>query len=68
MELLRDNKDIDLKYCISWANEKLDKWLGVSSSNKILISHDFDDESDWIEHFDYLYTFFEDERYIKEDG
>lgn len=67
MELLRDNKDIDLKYCISWANEN---WTNgwVSSSNKILISHDFDDESDWIEHFDYLYTFFEDERYIKEDN
>lgn len=67
MELLRDNKDIDLKYCISWANEN---WTNgwVSSNNKILIDHDFDDEKDWVEHFDYLITFFKDSRYITEDN
>ncbi|PMM86849.1 glycosyl transferase [Vibrio breoganii] len=67
MELLRDNPDIDLKYCISWANEN---WTNgwVSSNNKILMAHDFDDEEDWIEHFKYLLTFFNDSRYITEDG
>lgn len=67
MELLLENKDIEINYCISWANESwTNAW--VSDDNKILIGHDFDDENDWIEHFKYLLKFFKDERYIKENN
>ena len=67
MELLLQHPEIDLKYCISWANENwTNAW--VSKSNKILMGHDFDDEQDWVDHFYYLLPFFKDSRYINEDG
>lgn len=67
MELLLEHSEIEINYCISWANEN---WTNgwVSKNNKILIGHDFDDEQDWIDHFNYLLPFFKDSRYIKEDG
>lgn len=67
MELLLEHPEIDLNYCVSWANENwTNQW--VSKSNTILMSHDFDDEEDWVEHFNYLVQFFKDPRYIQEDG
>jgi hypothetical protein len=67
MEILLANPDIDLNYCISWANENwTDGW--VSDENKLLVGHDFDDEEDWLDHFYYLLKFFRDPRYIKEQG
>jgi hypothetical protein len=67
MELLLQHPEIDINYCISWANEN---WTNgwVSSSNKILIGHDFNDENDWLDHFNYLLPFFKDPRYIVEEG
>ncbi len=66
MELLLQHKEIDINYCISWANENwTNQW--VSKSNKILIGHDFNDEEDWVDHFNYLLPFFKDPRYIQED-
>ncbi|WP_188042942.1 glycosyltransferase WbsX family protein [Changpingibacter yushuensis] len=67
MELLLQNRDIDIRYCVSWANEN---WTNgwVSDDSDILISHDNSDEADWDRHFDYLSQFFEDERYVRVDG
>ena len=67
MELLRDNPQIDLNYMISWANEN---WTNgwVSDDNKVLIGHHASDPNLWVEHFDYLASFFKDPRYIREDG
>ena len=67
MELLLQHPEIDINYCISWANEN---WTNgwVSKSNKILMGHDFDDEQDWVDHFNYLLPFFKDPRYITEEG
>lgn len=67
MELLLANPDIDIKYCISWANEN---WTNgwVSKDTKILMGHDFDDENDWVEHFNYMLKFFIDPRYIIEEN
>lgn len=67
MELLLENEDIDINFCISWANEN---WTNgwVSDNNKILIGHNFDDESDWKNHFYYLLKFFKDKRYIVEEN
>jgi hypothetical protein len=67
LELLLKNSDIDINYCISWANEN---WTNgwVSDENKLLLGHDFDDEGDWYDHFQYLLPFFLDPRYMKEDG
>ena len=67
MENLLKNPDIDLRYCISWANEK---WTNgwVSDDNRVLIDNDFDDEDSWSDHFHYLEKFLKDPRYICEDG
>ena len=66
MELLLKTPDIEINYCVSWANHnwKILKHL----VEKILIGHDFDNEDDWIRHFNYLLPFFKDPRYILEDN
>ncbi len=61
------NKDLDLPFCFSWANEY---WTNgwVSAENKILMAHDNTDKKDWVNHFKYFLPFFKDDRYIKVDG
>lgn len=67
MENYLANKDIDFPFCFCWANEHwTNAW--VSGENKILIQQDFNDEKDWVDHFNYLLPFFKDNRYIKENN
>lgn len=67
MELLLNNTDIDIPFCISWANENwTNQW--VSNSPKILIKQEYGDEEEWKNHFEYLLPFFKDKRYIKENN
>ena len=69
MELLLAHPEIDTHYCVSWANHNWeDSWKASPGREKILIGHDFDDETDWKPHFNYLLQFFKDPRYMKEDG
>lgn len=67
MELYLSNKELDLPFCISWANESwTNAW--VSNSKKVLIEQTYGDREEWKRHFDYLTQFFNDPRYIKEDN
>ena len=67
MEMLLAHPEIDIKYCISWANHDwTDAWKASGSQPRILIAHNFDDEQDWVNHFNYMLPFFKDPRYIKE--
>lgn len=69
MEMLLANPDIDINYCISWANHDWnDSWKATAGNVRTLIAHDFDDEEDWVNHFNYMLPFFQDKRYMKEDG
>lgn len=69
MEMLLANPDIDINYCISWANHDwTDGWTASNRAPKILLAHDFDNEQDWIDHFNYLLPFFKDPRYITENN
>lgn len=69
MEMLLENKDIEIKFCISWANHNWDNsWTAAAGRETTLISHDFDNEEDWLAHFNYLLKFFKDPRYIVEDN
>lgn len=64
MEILRDNKDININYCICWANESWTKtWYGLE--NQVLLEQTYGGEEAWKKHFNYLLSFFKDERYIK---
>ncbi len=64
MEILRDDPDIDMNYCICWANESWTRtWYGLQ--NEILMAQEYGTKEDWIKHIEYLLTFFRDKRYIK---
>lgn len=68
MEMLLAHPEIDIKYCISWANgEWRDTWKAKDKSNsKVLIFDDFNNEQNWIDHFNYMLPFFKDKRYMSE--
>lgn len=76
-------KDIDMPFCFCWANEAWARsWSNISNINTwsekfekknhdektILLEQDYGEKEDWIKHFEYLFPFFEDHRYIKVDG
>lgn len=66
MELLLEHKEIDIHYCISWANEDwTNAW--VKNDKKVLIQHDYSKKEDITDHFNYLLPFFKDPRYIQID-
>jgi len=67
METLLAHKDIDINYCICWANETWTRtWYDLE--NEVLIAQEYGEESDWRAHFDYCLQFSKDERYIKVDN
>lgn len=68
MEQYLQNKELDLPFCFSWANEHWTNAWTSTGENRILIEQDFEDKEDWVNHFNYLLPFFKDDRYIKEDG
>lgn len=67
MELMLENKNIALPFCISWANEPWARtWDG--KDKEVLMPQVYGDKNEWKEHFNYLIQFFKDERYIKIDN
>lgn len=67
VENFRDTKDIDMKYCLCWANEPWTKaW--VSKDYEVIMPQKYGDREEWIDHFNYFLTFFKDERYIKNNN
>lgn len=67
MEILLKHKEIDINYCICWANETWARnWYGLN--NVILKEQKYGDEEEWKNHFNYLLDFFKDKRYIKIDN
>ncbi len=69
MEMLLAHPEIDINYCISWANHDwTDGWRASGRAPRTLIAHNFDDEQDWVDHFNYMLPFFKDSRYMKEDN
>lgn len=66
--LMLDNPDIDMPFCLSWANETWSRrWDG--SENQILIKQTHPPHKErWDLHFDYLIKAWTDERAIKIDG
>ncbi|MGL5936926.1 MAG: glycosyltransferase WbsX family protein [Cetobacterium sp.] len=63
LENLLKYKDIDVNYCLFWANHSwIRSWEGKST---ILKEQKYGNELEWEEHFIYLNRFFQDTRYIK---
>jgi len=66
--LMLENKDLDMPFCLSWANETWSKrWDGQDHHILIQQTHPPVKES-WDAHFDYLIKAWTDERAIKIDG
>lgn len=64
VELIRQNPDIDIEYCFSWANEPWARtWDG--KNNDLLIAQNYGGEEDWKAHFEYFLPYFKDSRYVK---
>lgn len=64
LELLLEEKEIDLPFCMCWANEPWTRaWDG--KVRDVLMPQKYGEEKEWQQHFDYLLPFFKDDRYIK---
>jgi len=60
------NKNLDIKFCLSWANEPWTRaWDG--ENKQVLMPQDYGPEKEWIKHFDYILPFLKDKRYINID-
>lgn len=66
IELMLEDKSIDMPFCLCWANENwTKKWDG--GNNELIVSQDYGDYNDIVAHVTYLKKFFQDDRYIKID-
>ncbi len=67
-ELLLEHKEIDIPFCLTWANESwCRRWEGNDKTILQLQTHEPTKEK-WKEHFDYLLPYFQDARAIRIDG
>jgi glycosyltransferase involved in cell wall biosynthesis len=65
-EILLENKEIDIDFCITWANENWSRrWDGAEHDILIAQNHSEQDSINFIEN---LYKYFNDERYIRIDN
>ena len=63
-ELLLKHKEIDISYCLYWANESWEnRWYGQEA--KVIWEQKYGGEEEWEKQFYYCLNFFDDERYIK---
>lgn len=67
LEVFLDNPDIDISFCVTWANETWTRsWIGKPEVVLQKQMH-INDKKIWEEHFNYLLPFFKDSRAIKID-
>lgn len=66
IEKYLQHTEIELPFCLCWANETWKNQWGKGANQKVLIEQTYGDEKEWREHFDYMLPFFKDSRYIKE--
>lgn len=65
-EILLANKDIPMNFFFCWANHSWYRsWEGTK---ELLVEQTYGTEKDWERHFEYLLSFFKDERYEKIDN
>lgn len=61
------DRSLDMPFCICWANEHWTKaWSG--KQNQVLIAQKYGGRPEWEAHFNYLLPYFEDPRYIRNNG
>ena len=67
-EIILNNKDLDIPFCLTWANETwARRWEGKDS--EFLMEQTYEPTLEkWKEHFDYIKQYLTDERAIRIDG
>lgn len=66
-EQMLSNKEIDIPFCFSWANENWSKnWDG--GNREVIMLQEYGGKKEWEVHLQYLLPFFRDKRYITIDG
>lgn len=66
-EIIRDNKEVNIDYCLYWANHDWRKaWFGQDPT--LIWPQVYGDVNDWREFYEYNRTYFKDSRYIKIDN
>ncbi|MCD7864669.1 MAG: glycoside hydrolase family 99-like domain-containing protein [Clostridiales bacterium] len=66
-EQMLKNKNIQLPFCFSWANENWSRnWDG--GNHEIIMPQEYGGKQEWELHFQYLLPFFRDERYMTING
>lgn len=68
MEIMKNDKNLNIPYCICWANENWTNAWKADGDVKTLIQQTYGREDEWERHFRYLLQFFQDENYILEDN
>lgn len=61
------NETLDFKLCLSWANHPWSQHL-TGGNRKLIRDQKYGDEEEWRRHFEYLLPYFQDRRYISEEG
>ncbi|MGK0599177.1 glycosyltransferase WbsX family protein [Yokenella regensburgei] len=68
MENFLNNKELNIEFCITWANETWSKrWVGEDDVILYKQTHK-NDKNIWRKHFNYLLEFWKDSRYLNVDG
>lgn len=66
-EQMLANREVDLPFCFSWANENWSKnWDG--GNREVIMPQEYGGKKEWEDHLQYLLPFFRDERYITVNG
>lgn len=67
LELMLEDGEPDLPFCLSWANEPWTRRMN-GGSGEVLVPEAYGDEDEWLAHFNYLRQFFDHPNYIRIDG
>lgn len=69
IEQYRDFSKKQFPYCLIWANQSWTRtWYRANVGTEVLLEQNYGEEKEWIEQYEYLNTFFKDQRYIKIDN
>lgn len=67
IENFLQDKSLDQKFCLCWANEPWTRaWDG--GTRDVIMQQEYGEKNEWEKHFEYLFDFFNDSRYISVNG
>lgn len=68
MEQMVQNSNIRVPFCICWANETWSRTWDGKNDDVLIKQNPYESREGWKKHFEYLLPFFQDKRYLKDNG